>query len=911
MTRTKFMHALHDVAATSLRIVLAAVLVTVAGTTRAAPPAPSCDPAGRLPLRRVTHDLIALADTATITPPFARRPDLECLGEPVHAPWVNPYSNLPSPLAERDVRMTLGGQKATVELREALLVEAPKRGRTLAYDIVPMDRARLELGYRLYGCSEGKGDVLLEVAVVDLTGRWTTTRRLTFERPPRDAASPFREVEVDLPMAPGEGARLELTLTPVREDGDGVMVALAEPVVSGIATGPRSAADTNVLWIVIDSVRSDALGPQRAFAPSPTPELDRRIFERGTGFAWAYSLGNQTRTSTLSMLASLPSSIGGFHSNSWGFTSGRRETFYAKKPPLVTLELLRQGGHRVAHFGNNFFLWNSVPVGLDMGFPRIMDFRSVPADTVRASDEAVALIERRKDERWFLMLNYNAPHTPYRAPPDHDERAKATDFTALPGRTLPSRRPHKDRVKAKGKPKDDDTNDDHPHVGFLPKSYLGELMWVDDNVMRVFAKLEELGLLDDTLVMVTADHGEVMNPAHDCAPGHVQLRCGFNHSVTVYDDELHVPLGMALPGRIAAGRTLDLPVSHADLAPTILDLLGLEIPARFVGRSRAAELARGAATPQTEDDLVIGQPGAAVPASFIYADGRLASALRIGRWKLIVHAPADDAKTQTRLLDANGAPMRHELYDLAADPLELVNLAPSNKPVLDTMLAALSRLRTDLRARFEGTSDPASSSPATASSRAIATASTVTDAAVNLMVTAGAEDLRLSGTLASPRGLRCPDAPPPSPLVRCRPLDPTRVEVDLAVPARGTFAVSLHAVDQDAPLAVDVTLNGQPFPTERLRLGPWGVAVLAPGQRLDSAQHLAMARSPRAPLPQPGEAGVYLWQSSGATSTLAPVEARPPTGGPASPEDESFDPDADQQLGDNMKKVLKDLGYTH
>ncbi len=866
------------------RLLLAALTTLLATSAHAADPpetpreAPKRS-AGPTPLRQISHHLVDLFGGADFDPPLRRGAPTECLGKSAHAPWTNPFSPLPKAMRDRHVRMTLTAAEATVEYRDAFLVEAP---RTITFGVTPLDRARLEFGYRLFSCEGGKGDVTLTVRVTDGAGVWEQRVPLVSERPKRSTRQAFREAVVDLPIAAGMPAQIELVLTPDRDSGDGVLVALAEPVITGV-DDHVALADTNVLWIVIDSVRSDAMGPSRAFTPSATPEMDRRIFDRGTGFTEAYAMSNQTRTSTMAMIASVPPSIGGFHSNSWAFTSGRRETFYAMDPPLITRELMA-AGFRVAHFGHNHFLWNSEVIGLDNGFPRVVDFRGIPSDAVNASDEAIKFFERRQDERWFLMLNYTAPHTPYKPPPAFATQAEETEFTALPGKRLPEvkRRPKGEDAAAK----DEGGGWPSRRVGFLPRNYLGELMWVDHNLEAVFAKLEALGVLDNTLVIVTADHGEVMNPAHDCASALLQLGCSFNHSVTVYDDELVVPLGMALPGRVAAGRTITTPVSHADVPPTIMDVLGLGEARGQVGRSLKAALAGGELAPAP-----------------VYADGRFASALRVGDWKLIVHAPQDDISPRSRMI--NGEAYKYELFDLVADRLETTNLALAQKDVTQTLLGDLKSLRLAMRARFERAAPLVGPTVPEATT----TPSGEGFARNRIMLVADKSPRRLVGTVSSIGNLRCPDSPAPNPgdtNIRCTRIDDHNVALDVLAPANTAFVIELTSAPWDAALRFDWSLDGTPLPADRLRLGAWGIAVLPRGGQLDNHEHLSLAVADKAPLVQPNEAAVYLWRSAAGSTSNTAVSSQP-----TSPEDATNDPNADQQLGGEVKKILKDLGYTH
>ncbi|MFO0747097.1 MAG: sulfatase [Myxococcota bacterium] len=619
-------------------LVALVALLAVASIVSALAPDARAEP----PLRRRTP-LLPLLDEGAVAPPLVvRQAALEAC---IPSLYPNMWSPLPEALRKAEQRVTLstfpGGK---FELRDALLVPVPRR---MSFELTAPEEARLDFEYHLFACGHAIKHVTMRVTIEDANG----TSEQVVPLPPQKPGEPrWSTVSLELPVAAEGAFRLTLAFEVPRAEA-GAVLAWAEPAVSGRPPGELGPADTNVLWIVIDSARSDALGPARAF-PSPTPNLDR-LFGDGTAFSQAYAMSNQTRTSTTAMLGSVHPSIGGFQPHDWEFAKNRLKNFYRDRPPLVT-ELLAAAGWRVAHIGDNIFLWGSNPSGVDAGFPHIDDYRVDEQDARLVTEGAAAFAEAHRAERWFLMLEYLAPHTPYQPP--HEWQAAAD---ALPGES---------------------------HLGpehHLPRSYVGELMWVDKNVADLIARLDALDLTQRTLVIVTADHGEVMLRWHDCASARVKLRCGYNHSVTVYDDELHVPLTFHLPGRVASGRVIDTPVSHADIVPTILDLVGLPPAPGMAGRSILEALEGG--------------PLAPAP---IYADGRLASALRDGEWKLIVHAPDDDAATRARYTKEGGEYAREELFDLSTDPDETTNLSSARPEVLQSMLAKIASVRAELAQRF-------------------------------------------------------------------------------------------------------------------------------------------------------------------------------------------------------------------
>jgi arylsulfatase A-like enzyme len=195
--------------------------------------------------------------------------------------------------------------------------------------------------------------------------------------------------------------------------------------------------------------------------------------------------------------------------------------------------------------------------------------------------------------------------------------------------------------------------------------YLGEIALLDAQIGRVLGALDRLGLAGDTLVIYTADHG-------DLCGGHGMV----DKHYVMYDDVVHVPLIARWPGRIAAGQVCEGFVSHAvDLATTFCEVAGVPVPNSF----------RGASLMPCFD----GAPGVGrADILSVYHGNQFglfsARMVRDRRWKYIWNATAED-----------------ELYDLSADPGELHNLA-TDAGCADV----LARLRARLVAWMTDVDDP-------------------------------------------------------------------------------------------------------------------------------------------------------------------------------------------------------------
>ena len=189
----------------------------------------------------------------------------------------------------------------------------------------------------------------------------------------------------------------------------------------------------------------------------------------------------------------------------------------------------------------------------------------------------------------------------------------------------------------------------------LMEKYDYEIAFCDLWVKKLIDAVDELGLAENTAIVVIADHGE--------AWGEHKV---YFHGQDLFDEQLRVPLIFVVPGRRPP--VVDEPVALVDVAPTLLDLVGAPIPANMRGRSLLA--------------VIRGQGGAAGGARPIFAELLPATA-----WPHHATMMVDgDHKLIHRVSDR-----RWELYDLASDPGEKKNLAdaPASAALLESLRAKL------------------------------------------------------------------------------------------------------------------------------------------------------------------------------------------------------------------------------
>jgi arylsulfatase A-like enzyme len=179
-------------------------------------------------------------------------------------------------------------------------------------------------------------------------------------------------------------------------------------------------------------------------------------------------------------------------------------------------------------------------------------------------------------------------------------------------------------------------DDDHGALDYDLSQYDGEVRYTDEEIAVFLSELETRGLLENTVIVVTSDHGESF------------LEHGrWNHGTGLHREEIHTPLLLVFPDARHAGTRHSSPVQTHDLYPTILDILGLPKSPELQGRSLGEAIG-----------------GAADPERPIFSEGRfrslsLVGSVRVGAWKLIY-----DPKEK-----------KAELYDVQRDPEERHDLA--------------------------------------------------------------------------------------------------------------------------------------------------------------------------------------------------------------------------------------------
>ncbi len=414
----------------------------------------------------------------------------------------------------------------------------------------------------------------------------------------------------------------------------------------------------NVIMFVFDSGRADLLTPvreERGRIPSVTPKLD--AFSKGAvQFSRAFSVGNQTRIGSYSMYLATPPAAGGFFQIKWGLGKAFREQFYKAQPKSLP-RLLHEAGYLTGHLGFNGFLTGFQYLSMDMGFDFVGEFNGVPENTVRMTEGIIEWLEAHKAQKFFLLVWFDPPHFPYNPP-----------------------RKYREQVYKAGLPRD--------HK-YFDHRYVAKMAYGDDYFGRIADKLTALGLDEKTLYIITGDHGEAQDLRHDGYSYNVNTRIARHHGKSFYDEEIHVPLIMRLDGQLK-GRVVKDQVSLVSLTPTITDLLGLptNYPEQF-GTSFAT-LVRG---------------GKEAEERTVYFEGRWSYGIRKHGYKYIFHDKRERMRLNRKTLWDRRRDGPDEIFDLAKDPDELVNIATTQPKVRRLMRKTYFEHRAKMRAFRKARSD--------------------------------------------------------------------------------------------------------------------------------------------------------------------------------------------------------------
>jgi len=417
----------------------------------------------------------------------------------------------------------------------------------------------------------------------------------------------------------------------------------------------------NILLITLDTLRADHLGCY-GNSQIKTPHIDR-LAKEGVRFTGAVCQAPLTGPSHDSILTGL-----------YPHTHGVRINGYPLPESSATAaEILKANGYKTAGFVSVNFLGGDVS-GLGRGFDAFDWPKQVEQPAEAATEKAVAWLDKNGKEKFFVWVHYYDPHSDYSPPYPYNVMYDPSYSGQATGSTQ-----FLDKVNS-GEIKLDER--DREHIAAL---YRGEISYVDGSVGRLIERLKETGVYKDTLIIVTADHGEALGE-HE---GY------YGHSLQLYDPSIMVPLIFVNRAVLPANRRIDTQVESIDILPTVLDIAGIKAPDGMEGQTlvplmetkKRPEAYREKAFSETQNmrwgGLILKDNLAETEKIHEMVKGgkEISRCIRTPRWKFI--------------LSPESASRVDELYGMKDDPKEKINL------IYDDMDTA-DKLAEDLKSWMSG-----------------------------------------------------------------------------------------------------------------------------------------------------------------------------------------------------------------
>ncbi len=401
----------------------------------------------------------------------------------------------------------------------------------------------------------------------------------------------------------------------------------------------------NIVLIVVDTLRPDHLNSYGYDIRETDPFFKGLQENHGVKFNKVYSPSSWTLPAVASIMTSM-------HMSEHG--SGIRNFMYGKlDSELVTLaEILSSQGYDTAAFSVSFII--SPHFQFNQGFDTFYDlsfFAFYWGGDGYAINHAKRWITKNRERPFFVFFHLMNPHVPYSSGPyirhssldkmraiviEDYMRSKAFNF--YDSWKLPP--PPRERPEQK--------------ENRLLKSYDGEIRRTNDSLEEFFAALQYEGLLDNTLIIITSDHGEEFKE-----------HGGLEHGRTLYQEVIHVPLIIAGPMINNTGRSISCPVTTLDIMPTILELTGGSLPTRARGESLWPLLEQEQCAPRN-----------------------IFSELNHGNQGKTIEAIVRDNYKLIKQWDNNGE-QQTLLFDLSKDPTEKNNLAADRPQLVEKMALPL------------------------------------------------------------------------------------------------------------------------------------------------------------------------------------------------------------------------------
>ena len=417
-----------------------------------------------------------------------------------------------------------------------------------------------------------------------------------------------------------------------------------KPIETNLIVEPKKNA--NVLLIVLDALNAKHLGVY-GYLRDTSPHLDK-LAKRGLVLTNYVSNSSWTRPSYTTIITGLSKREHGVE----------LEGGWRLRPEITTIaERFKRAGYRTAGVTGNVLVRKSW--GFDQGYQVYEDsitlnLKAFPRDNILIN-RAIEWLKGVRSKPFFLSLFLTSSHPPYRPP-----KGRRKFLSELPEGTIIE---HPFREYKKKLPRLD-----HERI---VAAYDDEIRYMDEELQRLIDYLSDSGRLENTVVVVTADHGEIFGE-HNC----------YLHAYHMWEPVLRVPFILLAPNLQLDGFYDERPFTHLDIVPTLLDLVGIE---------RDDDDLAGMSIVTALQDISLNHRR--IMFSQHNAHGVRRQAIRDDRYKLVHHHKVEKRalkkldELHPSVLQPNPRDLpslawdkeRYELYDLFDDPEELNNIFEEKK----------------------------------------------------------------------------------------------------------------------------------------------------------------------------------------------------------------------------------------
>ena len=580
------------------------------------------------------------------------------------------------------------------------------------------------------------------------------------------------EATIDLSRYAGHQVPLVLETRGFSEDDDSAAAFWGAPTITAPQRAPLA-----IIYLV-DTLRADHTSPY-GYDRDTTPALTA-LARDGVLFEKAISQASWTKPSVASIFTSLPPSRHG--------VVELRDTLAGDLTTIA--EMLSDRGFATSAEISNVVIYGKG-TGFEQGFDVFAGLHGAddrPSKSVLAAevvDAAIAAIDAHRGLPHFLFVHTMDPHVPYTPPAPYNTR-----YAPHPAPGHPGADPRTDARE----PKDRDR---------LMAQYDGEVAYGDAEFGRLIAALKERDLYNEALIIFTSDHGEEF-----------QDHGKWLHGRSVFDELIHVPLVVKLPGNRHASLHIGRQVQSLDILPTALDALGVPLPRQpHLDGIPLQEVMEGTAPTR-------------VAISEVGHRGHVSYAARTEDHKYVVrYSPLDDPIF---------GPVRELLFDLTNDPHELTNRLAAEPAVAENLRSTLDK-------------------------------SIVASPYTTMLRVFGAGSYRLD--LRSDGRIQSLKVEPTSKDLQVETPGPHEAHVTLTVPRRSEAVVSFVVWPRGAPAWLSGTRNRRAIGTRDVLIGDKGMTPSSiPVTILESEPERDLPTNIFAEPPKLKRSGIQIW--------LAPREHR-------------------------------------